>query len=50
MAKRLTVEQHLRNALVDFVKARETESGDGALDIQVIVEDVIRELRARRAA
>lgn len=50
MSKRLTADQHLRNALVDLAKARDAEHDSGyAEDLQLLVDDVIRELRSRRA-
>jgi hypothetical protein len=46
---RLTAEQHMRNALVDLAKARDAEPDGGyKLDIQILIDDLIAELRSRR--
>lgn len=47
---RLTAVQHLQRALTDLVKARNAEPDGGYKDdIQVIIDDVLTELRTRRA-
>jgi hypothetical protein len=47
---RLTAVQHLKNALTDLVKARNAEPDGGYKDdIQVLINDVLTELRGRRA-
>ena len=49
MAK-LTATQHLSNALTDLIKARNAESDGGyKVDLQLLIDDVITELRTRRA-
>ena len=51
MAGRLTATQHLRNALTHMVKARNAEQDGGYReDIQMMIDDLITELRSRRGA
>jgi hypothetical protein len=46
---RLTAVQHLQRALTDLVQARNAEPDGGYKDdIQVLIDDTITEIRARR--